>query len=226
MQGKQVLINDLIRDRQLRVIGADNTQIGILSREEALRQARALNLDLVIVSRNSQPPVARIVDWGKYVYQRDKNLQSQRRDNKSHDLKEMRFNLAIGNHDIDVKLRKVSQFLEKDAKVRLVISWRLREDGHKDTAFELAQTLVNKLNRPDNFAGAVVVEQNPRQTGGRKIVLVVRNSKVVSKDVKSQQAETTSGQQRPLPGHQDRKSRRPAVVPESQSEQKDRQPAS
>ena len=172
---KRTPINQSIRDRELRVIGPDNTQLGILSREEALSIAEQHDLDLVVVARNSQPPVARIVDWGKYTYQRDKKLQGSRKASKASELKQMRFGLKIGDHDIEVKLRKVSEFLDKDFRVKLGVFLRGREMEHKDLAFDFAKSLVDKLNEESRFNGNIVVEQPPKLSG-RLVNQVIRNS--------------------------------------------------
>ena len=132
------------------------------------------NLDLVVVARNSQPPVARIVDWGKYVYQRDKKLQNNRRADRGHELKQMRFGLKIGDHDAEVKLRKVSEFLDKGYRVKLGVFLRGREMEHRDLAFNLAKALVDRLNDESRFGGSIVVEQPPKLSG-RLVNQVIRN---------------------------------------------------
>ncbi len=172
---KRTPINQYIRDRELRVIGPDNSQLGILSREEALSIAEQHDLDLVVVAHNSQPPVARIVNWGKYTYQRDKKLQGNRKASKASELKQMRFGLKIGEHDIEVKLRKVSEFLNKDFRVKLGVFLRGREMEHKDLAFDFAKSLVDKLNEESRFNGNIVVEQPPKLSG-RLVNQVIRNS--------------------------------------------------
>ncbi|OGL38818.1 translation initiation factor IF-3, partial [Candidatus Saccharibacteria bacterium RIFCSPLOWO2_02_FULL_46_7] len=111
-------INEAIRADSLRVIGEDGRQLGVLSRAEALAAAREAGLDLVEVSPDSSPPVARIVDWGKYNYQRTKQLQKSRAKSKPLDMKQMRIGLKISEHDLEVKLRKVRQFLEAGHKVK------------------------------------------------------------------------------------------------------------
>lgn len=170
----------------MRVIGPDNSQLGILSREEALSRAEQHNLDLVVVARNSQPPVARIVDWGKYTYQRDKKLQSSRKATKANELKQMRFGLKIGEHDIEVKLRKVSEFLNKDFRVKLGVFLRGREMEHKDLAFDFARSLVDKLNEESRFNGSIVVEQPPKLSG-RLVNQVIRNSSKTPSNAQNQE---------------------------------------
>ncbi|MCA9331125.1 translation initiation factor IF-3, partial [Candidatus Saccharibacteria bacterium] len=110
-------MNHQIRASQLRVIDEDGQQLGVLSKREALELAAQRELDLVEVSPNADPPVAKIVDWGKYNYQRTKQLQKQKRNAKASELKQMRFGLKIGDHDLDVKLKKVTGFLDEGHKV-------------------------------------------------------------------------------------------------------------
>jgi len=108
----------------LRVIGEDGRQLGVLSISEALAAAEEAGLDLLEVSPDSNPPVARIVDWGKYNYQREKQAQKSRQKSKALDLKQMRMGLKIGQHDLDIKIRKVNEFLEAGHKVKIMIVYR------------------------------------------------------------------------------------------------------
>ncbi|MBI2589178.1 translation initiation factor IF-3 [Candidatus Saccharibacteria bacterium] len=160
-------INEAIRSNQLRVIGDDGRQLGLLSRAEALDAASEAGLDLVEVSPDAKPPVAKIVDWGKYNYQKTKQLQKSRQKSKPLDLKEMRMGLKIGDHDLSVKLRKVSDFLEAGHKVKITIIYRGRELAHKDLGFKLADRVKDELGE------TIVVDQEP-QFAGRQINFVIR----------------------------------------------------
>ncbi len=126
-------------------------------------------LDLVEISPNADPPVAKIVDWGKYNYQRTKQLQKQKRNAKNPELKQMRFGLKIGDHDLDVKLRKVTGFLEEGHKVKITIFYRGREMAHRDIGFKLADRVIER------YAETVVVEQQP-QLNGKQLIFVLRSS--------------------------------------------------
>ena len=128
---KAAQVNEAIRAAKLRVIGEDGKQLGILSRTEALSAAETAGMDLVVVSPDADPPVAKIVDWGKYNYQRTKQLQKTRKSSKALDLKQMRVGLKIGAHDLEVKLRKVTGFLEAGHKVKIAVVYRGRELAHK-----------------------------------------------------------------------------------------------
>ena len=143
--------------------------IGILSRAEALARAEAEGLDLVEISAEANPPVAKIIDWGKFNYQRTKQLQKNRRGAKSLDVKQMRFGLKIGEHDLDVKLNKVNGFLTAGHKVKLTVFYRGREMAHKELGFKLAEKVIEKLGD-----GAIV--DQPPQISGKMLSFVVRSS--------------------------------------------------
>ena len=141
-----------------------------MSRNEALQHAQNAGLDLVEVSANANPPVAKIVDWGKYNYQREKQLQRNRKNAKANELKEMRFGLKIGDHDMDVKLKKVNKFLDNGSKVKMSVVLRGRELAHKDLAFKLADRILEKLGEE------IAVDQKP-QFAGRQLTMVIRSTK-------------------------------------------------
>lgn len=132
-------------------------------------------LDLVEISPEANPPVAKIVDWGKFNYQRTKQLQKNKRNTKTLEIKQMRFGLKIGEHDLGVKLKKVMGFLENGHKVKLVMFYRGRELAHKDIGFQLANKIV------DTLGDKIIVEQEP-QLSGKQLILVVRRSNAKTKD--------------------------------------------
>jgi translation initiation factor IF-3 len=147
------------------VISEDGRQLGVISRTEALRQAEEAGLDLVEVSPNADPPVARIVDWGKYNYQKTKQAQKTRQ--KTLDLKQMRVGLKIGEHDLGVKLRKVTEFLEAGHKVKITVVYRGRELAHRELGYQLAERIQGLL-------GEGIVTDQPPQFAGRMLSFVVR----------------------------------------------------
>lgn len=151
----------------MRVIDQSGNQVGVITKAEALKIASDQELDLVEISPNANPPVAKIVDWGKYNYQRTKQLQKNRRNAKVLEVKQMRFGLKIGDHDLDVKLSKVKKFLENGHKVKLVIFYRGRELAHKELGFGLAERVIELLGEQ------AIVEQAP-QLAGKQLIFVVR----------------------------------------------------
>ena len=152
----------------MRIIDEDGNQIGVLSRDEALQMASDSGLDLVEISPEANPPVAKIVDWGKYNYQKTKQLQKNKRSARSLDVKQMRFGLKISDHDLEVKLNKVRKFLETGHKVKIVIFYRGRELAHKDIGFTLANKVI------DIFGEAINVDQQP-QLAGKQLIFVIRS---------------------------------------------------
>lgn len=126
-------------------------------------------MDLVEVSPNANPPVTRIIDWGKYNYQRTKELQRNRKNTKATELKQMRLGLKIGSNDLDIKLRKIRGFLEDGHKVKISIFFRGREMAHQDLGFELMDRIVQKL------ADTAAVDQTA-QLAGKNLSIVVRSN--------------------------------------------------
>lgn len=126
-------------------------------------------LDLVEISPDASPPVAKIVDWGKYNYQKTKQLQKSKRNAKALEVKQMRFGLKISDHDLGVKLNKVTGFLESGHKVKIVIFYRGRELAHKDIGFTLANKVIDMLGETIN------VDQQP-QLAGKQLIFVIRST--------------------------------------------------
>lgn len=162
-------MNGAIRAANLRVIDEDGTQLGVLSRSEAFELAQGKGLDLVEVSPNADPPVCKIVDWGKYNYQKTKQLQKSKQSSKALEVKQMRFGLKISEHDLGVKLRKVTNFLEVGHKVKLTVFFRGRENAHKELGFKLAEKVL------EGFGETIVVDQQP-QLSGKQLNFVIRSN--------------------------------------------------
>ena len=139
-----------------------------MSRQEALQKAEEAGLDLVEISPNADPPVAKIVDWGKFQYQKMKEAQRNRRSNKQSELKQMRFGLKIGQGDLDIKLRKVREFLSEGHKVRIQVFYRGREMAHQELGFVLIDKIKTLLEDD------AVFEQTP-QLAGRNLSVVIRS---------------------------------------------------
>lgn len=168
---KYTRLNEAIRATELRVIDAEGKQLGVLSRAEALQMARDQELDLVEISADAKPPVAKIVDWGKFNYQRTKQQQKNKRGTKTLDIKQMRLGLKIGEHDLQTKLGKVEKFLAVGHKVKITVFFRGRELAHKDIGFKLADTIIGR------FGDTIHVDQQP-QLAGKQLSFVVRGNAV------------------------------------------------
>ncbi len=141
--------------------------------------AEERGLDLVEISPNADPPVAKIVDWGKYNYQRTKQLQKNKKSAKSLEMKQMRFGLKIGDHDLGVKLRKVTDFLETGHKVKITVFYRGREMAHKELGFKLAERVI------EGFGDRIIVDQQP-QLAGKQLSFVIRNNGSMKKESKEE----------------------------------------
>ena len=151
-------MNGRIRAREVRVIlAATGEQLGVLKLPDALRKAQSLGLDLVEVAPNANPPVCRIVDFGKYRY----NLAKQEKDKKhgGSKLKEIKFRVNIDDHDYETKLRHAEEFLDKGNKVRVQVQFRGREMAHQ----ELGMQLMDKVKT--DLATMAAVEQEPKLLG-------------------------------------------------------------
>ena len=143
-------------------------QLGIMSRSDALDAARRAGVDLVEISPKANTPVAKIIDWGKYQYQKMKEQQKARRNNKASELKQMRFGLKIGSNDLEIKLRKIRTFLKDGHKVKILIFFRGREMAHKELGYELINKVLEQLR------DEATLEQKPVMAG-RNLSIVIRS---------------------------------------------------
>ena len=165
---QKVRVNDAIRASELRVIGGSGEQLGIMSRNDALKIAEDAGVDLVEISPNANPPVAKVIDWGKYQYQKMKELQKAKAKSKQTELKQMRFGLKIGSGDLDIKLRKIRGFLSEGHKVRIQIRFKGREMAHKELGYDMADRITQLLEDD------AILEQKP-QMAGRNLSITVRS---------------------------------------------------
>lgn len=148
----------------------------MISRDEALSKAKLADLDLVEVSPNANPPVAKIVDWGKYNYQKTKQSQKNKKGQKVSALKQIRFGLKIGDNDLQIKIRKIREFLEDGHKVRISAFFRGREMAHKDIGYKLLERVTEELGE------LAVVDQTPQMAGKHLSIVVRRNPSAKTQD--------------------------------------------
>lgn len=139
-----------------------------MSRQEALRVAEEAGVDLVEISPNANPPVAKVVDWGKFQYQKMKEQQKNRRNNKATELKQMRFGLKIGANDLEIKLRKIRNFLSEGNKVKILIFFRGREMAHRELGYGLIDKVTSQLE------DEAILEQKPVMAG-KNLSIVIRS---------------------------------------------------
>lgn len=123
-------LNEEIRDKEIRVISADGEQLGIMSAKEALKKAEERNLDLVKIAPQAQPPVCKIMDYGKYRFEQTKKEKENKKNNRTIEIKEIRLSLNIDTHDFDTKANQAIKFLKTGHKVKVSIRFRGREMAH------------------------------------------------------------------------------------------------
>lgn len=154
-----MFVNENIRARELRVIDSEGEQLGVLSKDEALDKAEQAGLDLVLVSPNAKPPVARIMDYGKYRYEQQRKEREQRQNQKQVNLKEVRLSPTIEKNDFETKLRQARKFLGKGDKVKASIRFRGRAITHKEIGREVLERFAEELK------DIAEVEQRPKMEG-------------------------------------------------------------
>lgn len=159
-------INSEIRAREVRVIDVDGQQLGILPIREALSIATEKALDLVEVAPNANPPVCRLMDYGKYVYERQKRERESRKAQKQIEIKEVRLRPKTDEHDIQVVISRIRKFAKEGAKIRVRIRFRGREMQHP----EVARTLLERV--ANDVADIVAVESMPIYDGNSMVMLL------------------------------------------------------
>jgi len=158
--------NEQITVPRVRVVGPEGDQVGVMMTRDALAKAEELGLDLVEVSPNADPPVCKIMDYGKYVFQKDKAQQAARRKQKQVQIKEVKFRPGTDVGDYQVKLRNLQRFIEEGDKAKITVRFRGREMAHQ----ELGRDLLERIRADLDEIGQV--EQFPKMEG-RQMVMVV-----------------------------------------------------
>jgi translation initiation factor IF-3 len=171
-------INDRIRAREVRLVGPEGEQIGIKPLPEALNYARALDLDLVEVADKANPPVCRVMDYGKYKYEAAQKAKESRRKSTNVVIKEMKYRPKIGGGDFGTKTRKVEQFLDEGHKVKITIMFRGREVAHP----ELGRKILDQVAEAVDHTGKV--EVYPKLDGPRNMIMVLAPDKKAQAEAK------------------------------------------
>ena len=167
---KEVSINWEIKAPEVRVIDPDGKQVGVLPVKEAIRIAEERGLDLVEVAPNSQPPVCRIMNYGKYKYQQSKRTQEARKHQTVIRIKEVKVRPRTEEHDFQFKLRHVKRFLDEGNKVKISILFRGREIAHPEFGKELLNRFV------EGVKDVIVIEQSPRLEGRNMVMILAPKS--------------------------------------------------
>lgn len=143
---QDMIVNNGIRAREVRLIGQDGEQLGIKSKREALQLAEEANLDLVLVAPKARPAVARIMDYGKYRFEMQKKEREARKKQKTITVKEIRLSPSIDTNDFNVKLKRVRKFIEKGDKVRISLRFRGRAITHKDIGRDMIERMAEETS--------------------------------------------------------------------------------
>lgn len=159
-------VNGSIRVSQVRLIGAEGENHGVVSIDKAIGIAKDSGLDLVEISPNAEPPVCKVLDYGKYKYEQQKKANLARKKQKTQDVKEIKMRPNIDVHDYNVKLKKVHQFIDNGDKVKLTIRFRGREMAHQDLGMEVLNRVVADVEE------SAKIEARPKLEG-RQMIMVV-----------------------------------------------------
>jgi len=164
---ERVLLNEEIRAPQVRCIGDDGTQYGIISRDEALSLAEEKGLDLVLIAPNANPPVCKIMDYGKFKYQQEKKKKEAKKKQAKIEVKEIKLSVKIAQNDIDYKVKHAREFLEKGKHVKFRVFLRGREMAHPEAGVEVLERIIPLIE------DIGVVEKKPHQEGRYINMMVV-----------------------------------------------------
>ncbi|MBQ6626616.1 MAG: translation initiation factor IF-3 [Ruminococcus sp.] len=161
---KEIQINEEIRDKELRIIGDDGAQLGIMSAQQALDIAAEKNLDLVKIAPQATPPVCKIMDYGKYRFEQAKREKEARKNQHVVNIKEIKLSLNIDTHDFNTKLRNAQKFFAHGDKVKVSIRFRGREMGHAEYGYDTMQKFAEACQE-------VAVIEKPAKLEGRQMLM-------------------------------------------------------
>ncbi len=159
ISSKELQINEQIRDREIRVIDSDGSQLGIMPLKKAMELAEQKNLDLVKIAPQATPPVCKIIDYGKYRFEQSKREKEQRKNQRVVEIKEVRLSLNIDTHDFETKKNHALRFIAEGNKVKASIRFRGREMGHPELGQEIMKRFAEAMEEAAN------VERQPKLEG-------------------------------------------------------------
>lgn len=163
---EKVIMNERIRVKEVRLIGEDGTNHGVVPTSQAMEMAEDTDLDLVLINPNQEPPVAKILNYGKYKYEIEKRAKEAKKKQHTVDIKEIKIRYKIDVHDYQVRINNIKKFITQGNKVKVIVMLRGREMQHSKLAFDLAERFVEDLkNEP------IALEKNP-QLEGRNVTLL------------------------------------------------------
>ena len=160
------MLNEQIRDKEIRLVGEDGEQLGIMSAKDALKMAKEANLDLVKIAPTAKPPVCKIVDYGKYRYEQARREKEAKKKQKVTEVKEIHLSPNIDANDLTTKANQARKFVEKGNKVKVALRFRGREMAHMATGKEVLDTFLEKVTD-------VAVVEKPAKLEGRSMIMVL-----------------------------------------------------
>lgn len=172
-------INNYIRADKVRVIDDKGEQLGVLTTEEAVKKAKEQGKDLIEIAPTAKPPVAKIIEFGKFKYSQEKKLKAQKKKAKASELKEIRFSPFIGQGDFDTRMARIKEFLDENNKVRLVVVFKGRQMGSKKFGYELLGRVM------DPISDRISVDMEPKFFG-RHLAMVISPNKKKAQNAKTQ----------------------------------------
>ena len=164
-------INEEITLNEVRLVGKDGEPLGVVSITEAMDTAEQANLDLVEISPNAEPPVCKVMDYGKFLFEKSKTLKEQKKKQKQIQVKEIKFRPGTDEGDYQVKLRNLRRFLEGGDKAKVTIRFRGREMAHQDIGIDLLNRVKTDLE------DIATCESFPRRVEGRQMIMVLAPNK-------------------------------------------------
>ncbi|KGM97301.1 translation initiation factor IF-3 [Clostridium novyi A str. 4552] len=163
---KESLINEQIREKEVRLISDTGEQLGVLNTREALKMAEEKELDLVMIASNSTPPVCKIMDYGKYLYEQTKKVKEAKKKQKVINVKEIRLSPTIEKHDVEIKANRTRKFLEAENKVKVTVRFRGREADYSYKGKKILDQFVSEIED-------VCVIEKPAKLEGRNMILIL-----------------------------------------------------
>lgn len=164
ISSKELQINEQIRDKELRVVDSDGSQLGIMPLKQALELAEQRNLDLVKIAPQAKPPVCKIIDYGKFRFEQSKREKEQRKNQRIVDIKEVRLSLNIDTHDFETKKNHAVRFISEGNKVKASIRFRGREMGHPELGQEIMERFAQAMSEVANV-------EKPAKLEGRTMLM-------------------------------------------------------
>lgn len=170
ISNKELQINEEIRDKELRIIDSDGSQLGFMSSNQALELAESKNLDLVKIAPQASPPVCKIMDYGKYRFEQTKREKEAKKNQRIVDIKEIRLSLNIDVHDFNTKLKHAKKFIKNGDKVKVSIRFRGREMGHPEHGYDIMEKFAEAISDDANVEKAAKLE-------GRNMLMFLTSKK-------------------------------------------------